>query len=190
MFKSLYAYVLKLSGHRHAQYVLGIYSFLESIIVPIPTDVILLPMVLRTPNRAIYLIALAVITSVIGGLVGYALGAYAMVWVAPWLQYFGQWDTYVQMQHYLEDLQFWAIIIGALTPLPYKLFTIAAGAFGWSLWLFIIASIIGRTMRFGLVGLLARFLKTETVEVWVHKHIERLGWVVVLMFALYIVYKL
>lgn len=137
-------------AHREsAERWLFLISFLESSVFPIPPDVMLVPLVISQKKRAYRFAFIVTIGSVLGGLLGYAIGSFFYGTIGAWLV-----DTY----HLMEEIQivegyfnrnaFIAIFISAFTPIPYKAFTITGGAFGVSLPIFIIASLIGRGARF------------------------------------------
>ncbi len=187
MFESLYNRVLRGAEHRHAVKYLVCFSFAESIFFPIPTDVMLVPIVLRSPNRALYLAALTTAASVIGGLVGYFFGAYGFEVLEPWLHQFGYWDRYQQVVAWFVEWGFWVIFIAGFSPLPYKLFTIAAGALSLAFLPFVIASLVGRGARFFLVAKIVAVFGPK-VEPTVRRYIEWLGWVTVAIFTAIVVY--
>lgn len=168
--------------HAHAPYYLGILSFAESSFFPIPPDVMLAPMALAHPHRAWWYATLTTVTSVLGGIFGYFIGMFFFVLIHPVLQHFGYMDTYNKVQLWFQMWNFWIIFIAGFSPLPYKLFTIAAGAMHIALLPFIIASIIGRGTRFFLVAGLMRW-GGAPLEKLLHRYIDRLGWGSVIVIA-------
>ncbi|WP_375460997.1 YqaA family protein [uncultured Enterovirga sp.] len=159
MLRSLYNWVLNLSARPSAPYALGAVSFAESSFFPIPPDVMLVPMALARPDRAYFYAALTTITSVLGGLLGYAIGALLYDSVGQWLFSLYGLDkgaeafraAYAQYGH-------WIILLKGLTPIPYKLVTITSGFAGYDLVWFTILSIVTRGARFGiLAALLGRY---------------------------------
>lgn len=166
--------------HPHAIYYLGILSFLESSVFPIPPDVMLAPMSLANPRRAWWYAFVTTITSTLGGLFGYIIGMFFFALIHPWLIHFGYWDTYLRVQHWFDLWGFWIIFVAGFSPLPYKVFTIAAGTLHIALLPFTIASFIGRGSRFFLVaGLMA--LGGERMEQLLRKYIDHIGWVTVFL---------
>lgn len=159
MLQRLYAWIMRLSGHRHALWALVGVSFVESSIFPIPPDVLLIPMVLAAPRRAWFLASVCMLSSVAGGFLGYAIGYYAFVAIGqPVLEFYHAMDKYEALKASFADWGAWIIIIKGMTPIPYKIITIASGALKFDLATFAFASVISRSMRFFLVAaLLWRF---------------------------------
>ena len=187
MFEKMYDQVLRWAEHRQAVKFLALFSFAESIIVPVPTDAMLIPIVLRSPSRAMYLALLTTVASVVGGLVGYALGAYGFELLEPLLHQVGYWERYQRVIEWFTLWGFWVIFVAGFSPLPYKLFTIAAGALSLAFLPFVIASLVGRGARFFLVAK-AVAVYGPRVEPTVRKYIEWLGWGCVVLLTLLIAY--
>jgi len=177
VFSKLYDLVLSWSVHRHATRYLGVVSFSESSFFPIPPDVLLAPMTLAQPKRWIYLAALTTLTSVLGGLFGYVIGQVAIDAVMPWLQRIGYLGHFETAQQWFADYGFWAIFTAGFTPIPYKVFTIAAGAASMGLIPFVLGSVIGRGARFFLVAALVRF-GGPPIEAHLRRYIDAIGWAV------------
>lgn len=152
IFSALYARAMRWAAHRHAPYYLGGLSFAESSFFPVPPDVMLAPMTLANPANAWRLAALTTITSVLGGLLGYAIGMFAFELVEPFIREVGYWDKYMEVQAWFERWGFWAVFVAGFSPIPYKLFTIAAGVIAMPLLPFTLASLISRGARFFLVA--------------------------------------
>lgn len=146
-----------MARHRHAQYYLAVLSFTESSFFPIPPDAMLAPMSLARPERAWYYATLTTVMSVLGGLAGYLIGWLAFDLIEPALHAAGYWELYLAVREWFDRWGFWAIFIAGFSPIPYKLFTIAAGVISMPLLPFIVASIIGRGGRFYLVAGLMRW---------------------------------
>ena len=178
LFSMLYTRTLAWSRHPHAPWYLGIVSFIESSFFPIPPDVMLAPMCLATPRRAWFFALLTTLTSVAGGLFGYLIGYFALDLLMPWLQTSAYWPAYETAVKWFEEWGFWAIFIAGFSPIPYKVFTIAAGAMSMALIPFTLASFIGRGLRFFIVaGLMA--WGGARMESLLHKYVDRLGWATV-----------
>jgi membrane protein YqaA with SNARE-associated domain len=178
LFSALYDRVLHWSRHPKAPWYLGALSFAESSFFPIPPDVMLMPMVLAQPKRAWRLAALTTITSVAGGMAGYLIGTLAIDAILPWLEDLGYLAAYERSQVWFQDWGFWAVLAAGFSPIPYKIFTIAAGAMGMPFLPFLAASVVGRASRFFLVaGLL--FWGGESFEQKLRQSIDFLGWLVV-----------
>jgi membrane protein YqaA with SNARE-associated domain len=187
LFGPLYDRVLAWSGHPHAQWYLGGLSFAESSFFPIPPDVMLAPMTLARPASWLRLAFITTITSVLGGLAGYAIGYFALDLIEPWLRSSAYWDGYVEVQGWFETWGFWAVLVAGFSPIPYKLFTISAGALAMFLPLFAIASFVGRGARFYLVAWLIR-TGGPAMESRLRQHVELLGWIAVALVVLAVVF--
>lgn len=178
LFGPLYDRVLRWSGHRHAPRYLAALSFSESSFFPIPPDVMLVPMVVSRPERTWWLATLTTVTSVAGALLGYAVGYFALGALLPWIESAGLMHEYEQAVAWFEAWGLWVILLAGFSPLPYKVFTIAAGALSLSLVPFLAGSLIGRGARFGLVAGLAGTFGPR-VEPVIRRWVEWLGWGVV-----------
>jgi membrane protein YqaA with SNARE-associated domain len=155
MLKRIYDWCIDAAHKPYALWILGAVSFAESSFFPIPPDVMLLPMSLARPQRAWLYAGICTLTSVLGGVLGYAIGALLYDSLGQWLielyHLEGKVDAF--RQSYAD----WGalIIIGkGLTPIPYKLITITSGFAGYNIWLFVLCSIIGRGGRFFVVAIL------------------------------------
>jgi membrane protein YqaA with SNARE-associated domain len=182
LFSGLYLKVMSWARHRYASYWLALVSFTESSFFVIPPDVMLAPMTLAKPHKAWFYACLTTLASVWGGLLGYAIGVFAIELVAPWLHDYGYFEAYAQAQAWFEKWGFWAILMAGFTPVPYKVFTIAAGAASMALLPFILGSLVGRGLRFFLVAGLMRW-GGERLEQQLSLWVERLGWATVLLMA-------
>jgi len=183
LFGPLYDWTLRCAAHRHAPWFLGGLSFAESSFFPIPPDVMLAPMVLARPERAWRLAAITTVASVLGGVAGYFIGVFALEAVAPLLADAGYADAYETARSWFAAWGFWVMVLAGFSPIPYKVFTIAAGAMVVPLMPFVIASALGRGVRFLLVALLVAW-GGPRVEPWVRRYIDRIGWSVVILCAL------
>jgi len=154
MIQSLYQRTLSLAGSRHAVLALACISFIESSVFPIPPDVLLIPMILAAPSRAFRLAAICTIASVLGGFLGYAIGYYAFAFGESVLRFYGMMDRYEALRASFAEWGAWIIILKGMTPIPYKLVTIASGAFQFNLGVFAMASLISRSIRFFLLAVL------------------------------------
>jgi membrane protein YqaA with SNARE-associated domain len=176
-FGPLYDRVIEWSRHQYAERYLAAMSFAESSFFPVPVDVMLAPMCLASRARAWRYAAIAALFSVIGGLGGYAIGFWAFDLVQPWLAESRFWSDYQTSRDWLDRYGIWVIFIAGFSPLPYKVFTIAAGVAVMNLPVFIIGSAIGRGARFFLVAGLV-VLGGDKLETTLRKHVERIGWIV------------
>ncbi len=183
LFSKLYARVMQWARHRHAPIYLAGLSFAESSFFPVPPDVMLAPMALAQPKRAWLYAALTTAMSVIGGMAGYLIGWLAFDLVAPLLQSAGYWNQYLQVRDWFAHWGFWAIFVAGFSPIPYKLFTIAAGVIEMPFLPFVFASAIGRGARFFLVaGLMAR--GGASMEQVLHRYVDRIGWATIAILVL------
>lgn len=184
IFTKLYEWTLDWAEHKFAPRILAALTFAESVFFPIPPDVLLAPMVLAKPHKAWSLASLTTISSVVGGAVGYALGYYMF---EPWIQPI---ITEMGYQHKLDTIMTWfdkygiyAVFIAGFSPVPYKLFTVSAGFLQMAIIPFLIASSIGRGMRFFLVAGLIK-LGGKKMEEQLRKWVDVLGWIVVALIVI------
>jgi membrane protein YqaA with SNARE-associated domain len=180
MFSSLYDKVLGWSRHPHAPWYLGGLSFAESSFFPIPPDVMLAPMSLARPNKALWYAMLTTVASVVGGVAGYLIGVTLFEVIEPWLHQVGYYDKYLTAKAWFDEWGFWAIFLAGFSPIPYKIFTITAGAIAMPFVPFVIASFIGRGSRFFLVSLLMSW-GGENMETKLRHYIDWIGWGLVVL---------
>jgi membrane protein YqaA with SNARE-associated domain len=155
MLRSLYDWVIRLAGHRRAVPAMGVVSFAESSFFPIPPDVMLIPMVLANRSKAFYIATVCTVTSVLGGLLGYAIGFYFFETIGAWVVKAYHLEAgMATFRQGFDEYGTWIILIKGLTPIPYKLVTIASGAAHFDLFTFVWASIVTRGARFFLVAAL------------------------------------
>lgn len=155
MLKRLYDWFIAAADKPSALWIMGAMSFAESSFFPIPPDVMLVPMSLARPQRAWLYAVVCTLTSVAGGIVGYAIGAGLYDSVGLWLmQLYGLTDKVEAFRASYAEWGAWIIIGKGLTPIPYKLVTITSGFAGYNLWLFILCSLIARGGRFFIVAIL------------------------------------
>ena len=182
-FLELYEYVLKLASHARAKYYLFLLSVSESSFFPIPPDVMLLPMCLSNPTKAWRFALITTIGSVLGGIIGYFIGVYAFGFIEPYLYDWGYMPSYERAVMWFEEWGFWAIFIAGFSPIPYKVFTIAGGALLMPILPFILASIIGRGVRFYLVALFV-IMFGQQADTLIRQHMTKLVWGTVLIILL------
>ena len=182
LFSPLYRRAMIWARHRHAPWYLGGMSFIESSFFPVPPDVMLAPMCLAQPRRAWWFAWVTTFSSVAGGLLGYALGYFAIEALLPWLQASRYGPAYDTAVAWFGEWGFWAVFIAGFSPIPYKVFTIAAGALSMSLLPFTLASFIGRGARFFLVAGLMKWGGAR-MEALLHAYVDRLGWATVALLA-------
>ena len=187
LFGPLYDRVLHWSRHPHAERYLAALSFAESSFFPIPPDVLLAPMTLARPERGWWLALLTTLASVLGGLLGYAIGWFALDLIEPSLIELGYYESYLRATGWFERFGFLAVLVAGFSPVPYKVFTIAAGALQMLLPGFVLASLLGRGGRFFLVaGILV--IGGPRMEQGLRRHIDTLGWITVGAIVAFIAY--
>ena len=182
LWSGLYERTLRWAAHPHAPWYLAALSFAESSFFPVPPDVMLAPMVLVRPRAAWRLAALTTVASVAGGVAGYAVGALALEAVRPWLEGGEAWEAYLQARAWFDRWGVWAVLAAGFSPIPYKVFTLAAGALGMPLLPFVLASAFGRGARFYLVAALLRW-GGEAMHRMLKAYVDRVGWALVAALA-------
>lgn len=157
--EALTAWAVRHAEGKNAKWWLFGISFAESSFFPIPPDVLLVAILMtRERVRAFYYASITTVGSVLGGLFGYAIGYFFFQTVGVWLVHFYHLETQVEIvRGYFIDNAFFAIFVAAFTPIPYKVFTIAAGLFGINIPTFILASVLGRGGRFFAVAIVMRY---------------------------------
>ena len=155
MLRRLYDWCIDAAHKPYALWIMGIVSFAESSFFPIPPDIMLLPMSLARPQRAWWFASICTVTSVAGGVVGYAIGALLYDSLGQWLmQIYGLTDKVESFRASYAEWGAVIILLKGLTPIPYKLVTITSGFAGYNIWLFILCSIVARGGRFFVVAVL------------------------------------
>lgn len=181
LFSKVYYRVIKWAGHSKASYFLGGVSIAESAVLPFPPDILLAPMVLAKPASAWRYALLATVGSVIGAMLGYLIGFFAYDFIVePLVNYFDYVDQYQAVVRAFDAYGIWIILGVAFVPLPFKLFTIAAGVVEMSFFPFVIAALIGRGLRFTLVAALARY-GGDVIEKRLIKFLDKIEWILLLL---------
>ena len=160
MFKSLYKKCLDLAAHKSSKYYLAMVSFVESSFFPIPPDVMVIPMVISKKNDFIKIFLITTIFSVLGGILGYLIGAFFFEFGAHIMSFYGYEDKLSKIKENLVNSDgFYAwlgvLFLAGFTPLPYKVFTIASGLIGFNFLIFVLISLISRGLRFFIVSYLS-----------------------------------
>ncbi|AXS42102.1 YqaA family protein [Breoghania sp. L-A4] len=159
MLRRLYDWTMSLAAGPRAPAALGVVSFAESSVFPLPPDLLLIPMILADKTRAWAFATLCTVASVLGGLAGYAIGALLFLQLAePILQFYGYLDKFEAFRAQYNDWGAWIVFIAGVTPFPFKVITIASGATALNLPVFILASIAARALRFFVVAALLYWL--------------------------------
>ena len=160
MFKSLYKKCLDLAAHKSSKYYLAIVSFVESSFFPIPPDVMVIPMVISKKNDFIKIFLITTIFSVLGGMLGYLIGAFFFEFGAHIMSFYDYEDKLSKIKENLinsDGFYAWlgVLFLAGFTPLPYKVFTIASGLIGFNFLIFVLISLISRGLRFFIVSYLS-----------------------------------
>lgn len=178
-----YDTMLSLSGKDHAMLFLFLVAFAESSFFPIPPDVMIIPMVLATPQKAWKIAGLATFASVVGGYFGYIIGSYFFDLIAkPLLEMYNALNQFKEFENYYHLYGAWIVFGAGITPFPYKIITISSGVVHLDLFIFTIASVLARGIRFFLVAWLLKKYGAP-MKVFIEKN---LGWLSVLFLVLLI----
>lgn len=176
MLRDLYNWTMRLAAHRRALPALAAISFAESSFFPVPPDVMLVPMVLADRRRALTIALTCTTASVLGGMLGYAIGFYLFETIGAWvIETYGLQAAFVKFREDFAIYGLWIILIKGLTPIPYKLVTIASGAAHFDLFTFLWASLVTRGVRFSLeAALLWKF--GEPIRDFIERRMNILTW--------------
>ena len=160
MFNSLYLRCLKLASHKSSKFFLGIVSFIESSFFPIPPDIMIIPMVIAKKIDYLKIFLIASIFSVLGGVFGYIIGAIFFDIAMSVIEFYGYEKKIITLKNSLtqgEGFLAWLgiLFLAGFTPLPYKAFTIASGLIGFNLIIFVLVSLISRSLRFFIIAYLS-----------------------------------
>ena len=180
MLRRLYDWTMTLAGHRRATSALAAVSFIESSVFPIPPDVLLIPMVLADRAKAFRIAFICTLASVLGGMLGYGIGVFLFEEIGrPLLEFYGYAPKFTEFQAKYNEWGAWTVFIAGVTPFPYKVITILSGVTALDLFVFTIASLAARGLRFYIVaGLLWKF--GEPIRDFIEKYLG-------LLFALFCV---
>ncbi|HWT13071.1 MAG TPA: YqaA family protein [Allosphingosinicella sp.] len=183
MFRALYDWTLRLASHRHAIRSMAVISFAESSFFPIPPDVMVVPMVLARRDQAYLIATVCTISSVLGGMFGYAIGYFLYDSVGQWLM------TVYGMHDGIEDFRRWyaeygaaIILVKGLTPIPFKLVTIASGFAAFSFPIFVVTALITRGARFFAIAWLLRRYGAPMQE-FIERRLTLVSWTFLILLA-------
>lgn len=182
IFRPLYERTLGWSAHPKAPLLLTVLSFVEAIIFPVPPEVMLAPMSLARPDRALWYATLSLAGSMVGMFIGYAIGYFALEAIMPLLERFGYAAQFDEIKRQAAENGFWLLLLAGFTPVPFKIFTIASGAVGMPLLPFFFGALVGRGKRVYLVAGAIK-LGGARAEAALHRHIEPVGWTALLLLA-------
>lgn len=174
MLRGLYDWTIRLGSTRHAVWILAAVAFVESSVFPIPPDVLLIPMILAVRERAWSLAALCTVSSVMGGFLGYAIGALLFDVIGqPIIDFYGFEAAFTRFTEQYNEMGAWIVAFFGVTPFPYKVITIASGVTDLNPFVFGLASIGSRGVRFFLVAALLWYFGPP-IRAFVERY---LGWV-------------
>lgn len=183
LMRRIYDEVIHLSASKHALFWLAVFSFVESSFFPIPPDIMLIPMILATPQKAWKIAGVCTIASVVGAYLGYVIGFYFFQLIAePLLNFYGYLEKFNSFKNLYTEYGAWIVFGAGITPFPYKIITIASGVVHLNLAVFTIASIIARGLRFFVIAWLLK-VYGERMRMFIEKN---LGWLSVLFLVLLI----
>lgn len=189
IFGRIYDRMMYWSRHRLAIYGLFFVSFIEAIFFPIPPDVMLIPMAMNQPKKALKFALYTALASLLGGLIGYAIGYYAYDWVQSYIVQFGYQAKMDQVVAWFSQWGILVLFVAGFSPVPYKVFTIAGGLLQMAFLPFVITAFISRAARFILVAKLAAWGGVN-IEAKLRSSIEVIGWgVVVLAIIIYFILR-
>jgi membrane protein YqaA with SNARE-associated domain len=155
MIRALYDWTIRQAHSPQALWILAFVAFIESSVFPIPPDILMIPMILAAPRKAFVIAGIATVSSVLGGMFGYWIGAVFFDQIGlPVLDFYGKTANFETFRQTYNDWGAWAVLIAGVTPFPYKVVTILSGSTGLDLVVFTIASIIARGLRFFIVAAL------------------------------------
>ncbi len=168
--KRTYNWTLEKAQHKNAKWYLSLISFVESSFFPIPPDILLIPMALASKANALFYAFICTLFSVLGGILGYAIGYFFYNSVGIYIvDFYHLENSFNIFESYYKEFGILIVLGAGITPFPYKFITIASGVFGLNIFLFIIISIIGRGLRFYLIAILLYFFG-EKIKLIIDKY--------------------
>lgn len=176
--RRLYDWVLHWADTPHGMTALFVLALAESSFFPIPPDPLLVALCLGAPKRSLRFAAVATAASVVGGIIGYGIGAGAWSVVEGWFYAYVPGvspEAFAQVQGFYDQYDFWAVFLAGLTPIPYKVFTLSAGVFNINFGVFVVASVLSRGLRFfAVAGLIYRF--GPPIARFIDRYFDLLAW--------------
>ncbi|MDA9672877.1 DedA family protein [Paracoccaceae bacterium] len=177
----LYNWTLELANNPRAIWLLGFVSFIEAIFFPIPPDILLIPMILANIQKAWFYAFVATITSVMGGLVGYAVGFLAYSEIAePLLISLGKQSAMILFSNSINENGFLIVLTAGISPIPFKVVSIMSGFTQMPLLVFLVSAMLGRAIRFFVVATLLKYYG-ETIKSFIETY---LGWLFLVFMVL------
>ena len=182
--RNLYNWVLSWAHSRYGSWALVGIAFAESSFFPVPPDVLQIALSISRPQRSFFYAFISSVASVLGGILGYFIGVYLMEWVGlRIINFYSLQEAYLNVKIIFHQYGGWAVAIAGFTPIPYKLFTIASGAFSIPFGTFVIASVLSRSARFFLVGASIYFFG-EKMKIFIDRYFNVLTFLFFLLFIL------
>jgi len=190
IFTKMYQKGMEWAQHKHAVYYLAIISFFESNFSLILPDVMLGPMALAHPHKALWYAWVTTLWTVIGGILAYSIGLWAFTpMVEPVINFFGMHESYEDISNILNNEVIYVVLFACLSPIPYKIFAFAAGSVEFNFPAFIVASFIDRGVRFYLIAIAMKW-GGPRFEKQLMRYIEWIGWTIVsLIIVGYLIYR-
>lgn len=171
MIKNLYNKIIGKSAKPGAEYLLGIIAFCESSFFPIPPDLVLIPMVLSRPKKWIRIGIIATFFSVLGGVFGYFIGIFLWEFIGePIIHFYKLSDEFLIFQNNYNSKGAIIVFLAGISPIPYKLITIASGGLGLNIYIFILASVLSRGFRFFIIAIIIS-LFGEKAKIFLEKNL-------------------
>ncbi len=177
MLRRAYHWVAQWSETPYGNWALFCFAFAESSFFPIPPDILLMALCTGKPSSAFEFALICSLGSILGGIAGYAMGMFAFATIGfPILSHYDPNQViFEKVRHLYETWGFWGVLMAAITPIPYKVFTIASGVFRFNFSQFVLASVLGRSFRFFLEGGLI-FWGGEPLKIWIDTYFDKLAW--------------
>jgi membrane protein YqaA with SNARE-associated domain len=189
IFSKFYYKVLTWAEHKYSVYYLALLSTIESFILPYPPpDIMLAPMALKQANKAYYFAFITTIFSVIGGIIGYILGYFFLDLITPFIETLGYTHKLATLKDWFNEYGVLIVFVAGFSPIPYKIFTIGGGIMAMSFLPFVVISFISRGLRFYLVAFLVKKYG-EKCDDFLRKYIDYLGYLVIILAIIFIIYK-
>ena len=185
LFTSSYDTIMSWAKSKHSVRMLSTVSFVESFVFPIPPDLLLIPLSISNPKRAYYFAMLTTIFSVLGGIVGYLIGVYFADFFLSTLGWVFDEKSVEITTAWMTEWGVVVVLISGFSPIPYKIFTVASGVTGLAFIPFLIASFLGRGMRFFLIGFIVS-MGGDNLEKKLRKYSEVIGWTGLSIFSVYV----
>jgi len=173
--KRTYNWTLEKAQHKNAKWYLSLISFAEGSFFPIPPDILLIPMALASKTKALFYAFICTLSSVLGGIFGYAIGYFFFNSIGLYIvEFYHLENSFSIFENYYKEFGILIVLGAGITPFPYKFITIASGVFGLNIYLFVIVSIIGRGLRFYLIAILLYFFG-EKIKLFIDKYFNILS---------------